>query len=86
MSLFYGFLQKDLVISMLAAVLGTLDFSSVLTSKQIMIFTMASTYRIPCIIALGAMCKEIGTIKAILLWLTLYLIGLTVAGLCAALF
>jgi len=51
-----------------------------------MTFTMVSTYQIPCIIALGAMCKEIGTIKAILLWLTLYLIGLTVAGLCAALF
>ena len=84
--LFYGFLQKDLVISMLAAILGTLDFPSVLTNKQIMIFSMASTYQIPCIIALGAMCREIGAIKAILLWLILYLIGLTVAGLYAALF
>ena len=79
----YGFLQKDLVISMLAAVLGTVDFSKVLTPHQIMTFTMASTYQVPCIIALGAMIRELGLRKAITLWIALDLIGLTVASIYA---
>jgi len=75
----YGFLQKDLVISMLATVLGTVNFGNVLTPHQIMTFTIASTYQVPCIIALGAMIRELGFKKAILLWILLDLIGLTVA-------
>ena len=71
----YGFLQKDLVISMLAAVVGTVDFGKVLTPHQIITFTMASTYQVPCIIALGAMVRELGVKKAILLWILLDIIG-----------
>ena len=75
----YGFLQKDLVISMLATVLGTVNFGSALTPHQIMTFTIASTYQVPCIIALGAMIRELGFKKAIPLWVLLDLVGLTVA-------
>lgn len=81
--LIYGFLQKDLVISMLAAVLGTSDFSRVLTPHQIMTFTMASTYQVPCIIALGAMIRELGAKRALALFITLDLIGFAVAALYA---
>jgi ferrous iron transport protein B len=81
--LVYGFLQKDLVISMLAAVLGTSDFASVLSVKQAITFTMASTYQVPCIIALGAMINELGYKKAILLWIILDLIGYAVTALYA---
>ncbi len=73
--LVYGFIQKDLVISMLAAVLGTTDFTQLLTPHQIMTFTMASTYQAPCIIALGMMIKELGLRKGITLWLGVDIIG-----------
>ncbi|WP_317895696.1 ferrous iron transport protein B [Pyrofollis japonicus] len=81
--LVYGFLQKDLVIAMLAAVLGTADFAKALTPHQIMTFTIASTYQVPCIIALGAMIREIGAKKAILLWIFLDAVGFAIAALYA---
>ncbi|MCE4613990.1 MAG: ferrous iron transport protein B [Desulfurococcales archaeon] len=79
----YGFLQKDLVISMLATVLGTSNFTSVLTAKQAMTFTMASTYQVPCIIALGVMIRELGAKKAVLLWVILDMVGFGIAALYA---
>lgn len=81
--LVYGFLQKDLVIAMLATVLGTTSFSAVLTHKQILVFTMASSYQVPCIIALGAMIRELGAKDAIKLFIALDLIGFGVAALYA---
>jgi ferrous iron transport protein B len=73
--LVYGFLQKDLVISMLSAVLGTTDFLKVLTPHQIITFTLASTYQVPCIIALGSMIRELGAKRALLLWIGLDSLG-----------
>jgi ferrous iron transport protein B len=81
--LIYGFLQKDLVIGMLAAALGTTNFLSVLTPHQIMTFSMASTYQVPCIIALGVMIKELGWSKALTLWVILDFIGFMVSALYA---
>ena len=81
--LIYGFLQKDLVIGMLAATLGTTNFLSVLTPHQIMIFSMASTYQVPCIIALGVMIRELGWSKALTLWMVLDFIGFMVSALYA---
>ncbi|MCE4606281.1 MAG: ferrous iron transport protein B [Desulfurococcales archaeon] len=79
----YGFLQKDLVISMTATIMGTSNFSTVLTAKQAMTFTMASTYQVPCIIALGMMIRELGLKRAILLWIIVDIIGFSVAALYA---
>lgn len=81
--LVYGFLQKDLVISMTAAVLGTSNFHAVLSARQAIIFTMASTYQVPCIIALGMMIRELGIRKAAALWLILDIVGFTAAALFA---
>jgi len=74
----YGFLQKDLVISMLSAVLGTTDFLKVLSPHQIVTFTMLSTYQVPCIIAFGSMVSELGWKKALLLFILLDLLGFAV--------
>jgi len=81
--LIYGFLQKDLVISMLAAVFGTANFKAVLTPHQIMTFTLAATYQVPCIIALGAMIRELGAKRALALFVTLDAIGFSIAALYA---
>lgn len=76
---FYGFIQKDLVVSMLAAVLGTPRYWEVLSPKQAVTITLAATYQVPCIIAYAAMVRELGFRRATLLALVLDSLGLLVA-------
>ncbi|HHW57896.1 MAG TPA: ferrous iron transport protein B [Clostridia bacterium] len=79
--LLYGFLQKDLVIAMLANALGTYDFSAVLNKVQIFTFGLASTVQIPCIIAFGMFIKEFGIKRALIVTLLAFTYGMFVAGL-----
>lgn len=58
--LVYGFLQKDLTPAMLVSVSGTMNISSFMTPLQIFTFGMASTFQVPCIVALGMMIRQIG--------------------------
>jgi ferrous iron transport protein B len=81
----YGFLQKDLVVSMLAAVYGTANLASVMTPTQALIFTMLSTYQIPCIIAFLMMIREFGAKRATLMLITLDSIGYAITALHATL-
>ena len=74
----YGFIQKDLVISMVSAVLGTPNLIEVLTPRQALAFTMASVYQVPCIIAFAAMAREFGLRRALLMLIALDALGLTV--------
>lgn len=79
--LLYGFLQKDLTIAMLASVLGTANFATALTAKQIYVFGLASTFQVPCIIAFGALVKELGwrrtlSIEAVSLFTGLFVSGI----------
>ncbi len=76
----FGFLQKDLTGAMLLSVLGT-EIGSVLSPLQMYTFGVATTIQIPCIIALGALIKEFGFKKAILLTCTSVIYGLSFAGL-----
>jgi len=79
----YGFIQKDLVVSMLAASLGTADFASVLSPRQALVFTLLNSYQVPCVIALGALAREFGAGRALLLLAALDAAGLAVALLYA---
>jgi Fe2+ transport system protein B len=63
---------------MLATVLGTTNFLNALTPHQIVTFTLASTYQVPCIIALGAMIRELGWKRALALWILLDTLGFLV--------
>ncbi len=76
----YGFLQKDLTVAMLAAVLGTPDPASALTGRQALAFTLAASYQVPCIIAFGAMVREFGARRALAMLLALDMAGLAVAA------
>ncbi|MGB9781114.1 ferrous iron transport protein B [Caldanaerobacter sp.] len=78
--IFYGFLQKDLVISMLANAMGTYDFGSVLTKLQIFTFGLASSIQIPCMIAFGMFIKEFGFVKAAVVTLSAFIYGMLIAG------
>ena len=75
----YGFIQKDLTVAMLAAVLGVPDPATALSPRQALAFTLAASYQVPCIIAFGAMAREFGLRRALLM-----LLGLDAAGLAVA--
>jgi len=79
--LLYGFLQKDLVIAMLANAMGTYDFGSVLTNLQIFTFGLASSIQIPCIIAFGMFIKEFGLKRALIVTISAFIYGMLIAGL-----
>ncbi len=78
--LVFGFLQKDLTITMLLSVLGS-NISLALTPLQIYTFGIASTIGIPCIIASGVLIKEFGFKKALSLTILSIIYGLLFAGL-----
>lgn len=74
----YGFIQKDLVISMMSAVLGAQNPIEALTPRQALAFTTASVYQVPRIIALAAMAREFGLRQALLMLVALNTLGLAV--------
>ena len=78
--LIYGFLQKDLVISMLANSLGTANFA-VLTKLQLFTFGLASTFQVPCIIAFGMLIKEFGIKRALIIEFSSFIYGMLWVGL-----
>jgi len=59
-SLIFGVLRKELTLIMLSALLGTIDFSSVLTPTQMVVFTIVAMFYIPCISTIAALVKEVG--------------------------
>lgn len=79
--LIYGYLQKDLTISMLFTVLGTTDISSYLSSTQIFIFGLQASIQFPCIIASSMVWKEFGWKVAVYLTFSGFLYGILVTGL-----
>ena len=59
-TLIFGVLRKELSMVMLVQALGTTNIHSVLTSTQILTFTVFLTFYIPCLATLAAMAREIG--------------------------
>jgi len=79
--LVYGYLQKDLTISMLFTVLGTTDITSYLSSTQIFIFGLQASIQFPCIIASSMAWKEFGWKAAVYFTIFGFLYGVLVTGL-----
>jgi ferrous iron transport protein B len=59
-TLVFGVLRKELALIMLAQALGTTSVATVLSSTQIIVFTIFITFYIPCLATLVALAKEIG--------------------------
>jgi ferrous iron transport protein B len=78
--LLYGFLQKDLVPAMLANVLGTTNFSAVMSNVQLFTFGLASTFQVPCIIAFSMLAKEFGLKRALIIEVAAFAYGMLWAG------
>ena len=59
-TLIFGILRKELSMLMLYQALGTENVAAVLSSTQILVFTLFVVFYVPCLATLGIMGKEIG--------------------------
>jgi ferrous iron transport protein B len=59
-TLIFGILRKELSMLMLVQALGTTDILSVMTTTQIVVFTLFIIFYIPCLATIAALVKEIG--------------------------
>ncbi|MEM2488211.1 MAG: ferrous iron transport protein B [Thermoproteota archaeon] len=79
-SLIFGVLRKELALIMLANLLGTTDFSYVLTPIQMVVFTIVSMFYIPCIATIATCVKEFGWKKSFSITVFEILLALTLGG------
>jgi len=63
--LIFGILRKELILVMLATLLGTTNFSQVLTPIQMITLALVSMFYIPCIATIAALKKEFGWKRAL---------------------
>jgi ferrous iron transport protein B len=59
--LIFGILRKELSLVMLGQALGTSDFSVVLTSQQMLVYTTFVMFYLPCLATLSVLKRELGT-------------------------
>ena len=79
--LIFGILRKELILVMLAAYLGTTNFSDVLTSTQMITLAVVSMFYVPCVATISVLWKEYGWKKALMIALTETLFAIVLAGL-----
>lgn len=60
LTLIFGVLRKELSMLMLMQALGTTHVLTVMTTAQIIIFTLFVTFYIPCLATLASMVREVG--------------------------
>ncbi|MBN2251573.1 MAG: ferrous iron transport protein B [Candidatus Altiarchaeota archaeon] len=77
-ALVFGILRKELTLIMLATLLGTTQFDLVLTSAQMIVFSLVTMLYIPCIATFAALVKEFGLRKTV--YLTVFEIVLAVVA------
>lgn len=63
--LILGILRKELILVMLALILGTSNFAQVLSFSQINTLGVVSMFYIPCVATIGAFYKEFGLKNAV---------------------
>ncbi|HBC71614.1 MAG TPA: ferrous iron transport protein B [Coxiellaceae bacterium] len=76
--LIFGILRKELILVMLASILGTADFSKALSQTQMLILALVSMLYIPCAATIAALYKEFGWQKALLI--TVFKIALAIVA------
>jgi ferrous iron transport protein B len=62
--LIFGILRKELILVMLAAFLGTANFSDALSSQQMITLAIVSMFYVPCVATISVLWKEYGWKKA----------------------
>jgi ferrous iron transport protein B len=65
--LIFGIFRKELSLIMLAQAFGTTDFASVMTGKQMLVFTVFVVFYIPCIATMVTIRNELGLKRMLLI-------------------
>lgn len=63
--LIFGILRKELILVMLATLLGTANFAQVLTSAQMITLAVVAMFYIPCVATIAVLGREFGWKKAL---------------------
>jgi ferrous iron transport protein B len=79
-ALIFGVLRKELTLIMLATLFGTTNFALVMTPAQMIVFTLVVMLYIPCIATIGALVKEFGWKKALLITVLEIALALLLGG------
>jgi ferrous iron transport protein B len=78
--LIFGILRKELILVMLAAYLGTTNFSDVLTPPQMITLAVVSMFYIPCVATISVLWKEYGWKKAMVICILEIVFAILLAG------
>jgi ferrous iron transport protein B len=78
--LIFGILRKELILVMLAAYLGTTNFSDVLSPQQMITLAVVSMFYIPCVATISVLWKEYGWKKALTICILEILFAILLAG------
>ena len=79
-ALFFGVIRKELTLIMLGTLLGTTNFALVMTSAQMIVFTLVVMLYIPCIATVGVLIKEFGWKKALIITISEIVLALLLGG------
>ncbi|MEF3691806.1 MAG: ferrous iron transport protein B [Candidatus Moraniibacteriota bacterium] len=79
--LILGILRKELILVMLATLLGTTDFGEVLSPEQIITLTLVSMLYIPCVATIAAFWKEFGWKKTLGVTVFKIILAILIGGL-----
>ncbi|MGQ9479670.1 MAG: ferrous iron transport protein B [Thermoproteota archaeon] len=79
-TLIFGLLRKELTLIMLASILGTTDFRIVLTSFQMIVFTLVTMLYIPCVATIATLAKEFGWRRALIITVSEVLFAIIIGG------
>jgi len=60
MTLVFGVLRKELTLVMLVQALGTTDINTVMTTQQLLTFTLFVVFYVPCIATIAVLAKQMG--------------------------
>jgi ferrous iron transport protein B len=60
MTLVFGILRKELTLVMLVQALGTIDLDTVMSTGQMLTFTLFVVFYVPCVATIAVLAKELG--------------------------
>lgn len=83
--LILGILRKELILVMLATLMGTVNFIEVLTPVQMITLALVSMFYIPCVATIAVLWKEFGWKKALIISLFEIIFAIGIAGLMSKL-
>ena len=63
----FGVLRKELTLIMLASLMGTSNFATVLMPRQMIVYAVVTMLYIPCIATIAALVRELGYQNATLI-------------------